>query len=643
MNRCRLFVLYLLVTAVLAANGQVQVVDSLLAVAKQASTDTVRARLIIRAAQASRGNDPKRTVELAKQALEISKEADFQWGIAMAHRVEAYAYYDLTEYPDALSQFDKALRGFEKLNDQAAVAAILSGMGAIFFDKGDDTKAIDYYLRGMKIAESINDRKRKHTIESNLGAVYERKEKTKDLALTYYERALQGFKELGRIEEYSTTSANIGEIHLEGGNLERAENYFTNAIEGSGETLNACFPLTKLGEVYARRGELTKSKEFHNRSIRIASGSDAPRELTEALIGLARVQVLEKDYTGAIVTYGKSLNISKSLDLAYHRRDAYHELARLHALLGHYQDAFRYQLKLDALKDTLFNTDEQNKIQQLQFNFDLDQKQTQLDLKDLRIRQQEYVGYGAAIFAVLLAVIAIIIWQRYAFARKTNAIIQAERDRSKDLLLNILPEETAHELETSGFAKTRYYDQASVLFTDFKGFSTIAGKLTPQALVSELNTYFIGFDEITGEHNLEKIKTIGDAYMCAGGLPTPDKDHAINAVRAALAMQRFMQKEINHRMAEGLQPWELRIGVHTGPVVAGVVGKKKYAYDIWGDAVNIASRMESTGEPGKVNISSATYELVKNHFRCTYRGKLSAKNVGEIDMYFVEEELLPVQ
>ena len=613
-------------------------------VAQRTESDTAKVRLIISAAQASRGIDSRKSVALAKQALEIAKKADFQWGIAMAHRVEGYAFYDLSEYPEALSQLEKALNGFEKLNDQTAIAAILNGMGAIFFEKGDDTKAIELYLKGMKIAEAVGDRKRKHTIETNLGAVYQRKEKTRDQAIIYYERALQGFKDLGRMEDYRFTSANIGEIHLDNDSLKLAEKYFLNALEGTDNSLNDCFPLTKLGDLYARRGEFNKAEGFQNRSIRIAEKMDGPMQLTDALISRARLQVLKKDYAGAIETYGRSLTISKSLELAYNRRDIYKELARLHGLLGNFKEAFNYQLKLDGLKDTLFNTDEQNKIQQLQFNFDLGQKQAQLDLKDLRIRQQEYIGYGAAVFVLLLAVIAIVIWRQYSYARKTNAIIQAERDRSKELLFNILPEETAHELETNGFAKTRYYEQVSVLFTDFKGFSTIAGKLTPQALVAELNDYFVTFDMITDKNNLEKIKTIGDAYMCAGGLPTPDSNHAVNAVRAALAMQQFMQKQIKHRIAEGLQPWELRVGVHTGSVVAGVVGKKKYAYDIWGDTVNIASRMESTGEAGKVNISAATYEMVKDHFRCTYRGKLSAKNVGEIDMYFVEEEIiLPVK
>jgi adenylate cyclase len=204
------------------------------------------------------------------------------------------------------------------------------------------------------------------------------------------------------------------------------------------------------------------------------------------------------------------------------------------------------------------------------------------------------------------------------------------------LLLNILPEETAKELETQGHAQTRYYENVSVLFTDFKGFSSIAGKLTPQELVAELNEYFVAFDEIVERHGLEKIKTIGDAYMCAGGIPVPNETHPLNALEAALEMQEFMAARNAVLQSKGLHGWELRIGIHTGPIVAGVVGKKKYAYDIWGDTVNIASRMESNGEPGKVNISSSTYQQIKDKYQCLYRGKISAKNIGEVDMYFVD-------
>jgi class 3 adenylate cyclase len=163
--------------------------------------------------------------------------------------------------------------------------------------------------------------------------------------------------------------------------------------------------------------------------------------------------------------------------------------------------------------------------------------------------------------------------------------------------------------------------------------------MTPQEIVSELNSCFVAFDEIVDKYNLEKIKTIGDSYMCAGGIPTPNRTHPIDMVKAGIEMVEHMKWRNDQRIALGLQPWELRVGIHVGPVAAGVVGKKKYAYDIWGSTVNIASRMESNGAPGQVNISSGAYELIKDKFFCQHRGKIYAKNIGEIDMYFVEGEI----
>jgi adenylate cyclase len=195
----------------------------------------------------------------------------------------------------------------------------------------------------------------------------------------------------------------------------------------------------------------------------------------------------------------------------------------------------------------------------------------------------------------------------------------------------------AHELRTKGEAKPRYYENVSVLFTDFKGFTMIADKLSPGELVEELNACFIAFDDIIVRNNLEKIKTIGDSYMCAGGIPTYDEKHIFNIVKASLEIQDYIAKTNATRATNGAVPWDIRIGIHVGPIVAGVVGKKKYAYDIWGSTVNVASRMESNGVPGQVNISAAVYERIKDVYPCTYRGKIYAKNVGEIDMYLIDQ------
>jgi guanylate cyclase len=235
----------------------------------------------------------------------------------------------------------------------------------------------------------------------------------------------------------------------------------------------------------------------------------------------------------------------------------------------------------------------------------------------------------------IIAVGSLIFMMVFYFVRKKN-FFQA---RSESLLLNILPREIAEELKSNGKADAKHFDEVTVMFTDFKNFTQIAEKLTPVELVNEIDTIFKAFDKIVGEHNIEKIKTIGDSYMCVGGLPIPNTTHACDVVMAAMKIQKFIEQLIQKRRSEGKDPFEIRIGVHTGPVVAGIVGQTKFAYDIWGDTVNLASRMESSGEPGKLNISGSTYELVKHRFHCKYRGKVKAKNKGEVDMYFVEYDI----
>jgi class 3 adenylate cyclase len=213
--------------------------------------------------------------------------------------------------------------------------------------------------------------------------------------------------------------------------------------------------------------------------------------------------------------------------------------------------------------------------------------------------------------------------------------LHAERRKSEELLLNTLPRKIADELKQTGKVKPVYYQSASILFTDFKDFTKLAEQLTPEELVDELDYCFSSFDMLIEAHNLEKLKTIGDSYMCVGGIPTPHPTHAIDAVLAALQIQAFMGWRRQEKIQNNQPYWEIRIGIHSGPLLAGVIGKKKFTYDVWGDAVNIASRMESSSLPGAINISQSTFELVKDFFDCEYRGKIAVKNKGDIDMYFV--------
>ena len=218
---------------------------------------------------------------------------------------------------------------------------------------------------------------------------------------------------------------------------------------------------------------------------------------------------------------------------------------------------------------------------------------------------------------------------------RTTALRQ-EKQKSDDLLLNILPAEVAEELKISGTSVARLFDEVTVLFTDFVNFTIASEVLTPQQLVTELDTCFREFDRIIGKHGIEKIKTVGDAYLAVAGLPTADPNHAENVVRAAMEINEFIHNRISER---GDNAFRIRIGIHSGNVVAGIVGVKKFAYDIWGDTVNTAARLEQNSEAGKINISEVTHELVKDKFNCTYRGEIEAKNKGMLKMYFVEEPI----
>ncbi len=219
---------------------------------------------------------------------------------------------------------------------------------------------------------------------------------------------------------------------------------------------------------------------------------------------------------------------------------------------------------------------------------------------------------------------------------KSRDIIEEEREKSESLLLNILPKETALELKQSGVATPKHYKKVTILFSDFSGFTRISRNMTPEDLINELNDCFRAFDEIMNEFGLEKIKTIGDGYMAAGGIPIANDTNPIDVTKAALKINEYMIQRSNAKRAAGITYWDTRIGLHTGKVIAGVVGTRKFAYDIWGDSVNTASRMESGGEIGRVNISQDTYDLVKDNFDCTYRGEIEIKNRGKMGMYFVD-------
>jgi adenylate cyclase len=312
--------------------------------------------------------------------------------------------------------------------------------------------------------------------------------------------------------------------------------------------------------------------------------------------------------------------------------------------LGKPDSAYQALRSFVALNDSLLNTEKVKAIADMQEKYETEKKvrtikELEVENLDSRLKSESLRRTRNIYLFSALGILGLAagLWSRLRYTRRSRRAIQKEKDVSEGLLLNILPAEVAKELKEKGHAEAQLIDEVTVLFTDFKGFTAMSETLTPQALVHDLNICFSEFDHIMATYGIEKIKTIGDAYMAACGLPLPNDKHAEQMIRAAFEMRDFVEAGKARKIAAGLPYFEVRIGIHTGPVVAGIVGVKKFQYDIWGDTVNTASRMESSGEVGLINISETTYELVRDNtdFSFTSRGKIEAKGKGAMDMYFV--------
>ena len=260
-------------------------------------------------------------------------------------------------------------------------------------------------------------------------------------------------------------------------------------------------------------------------------------------------------------------------------------------------------------------------------------QKNELDQKNRDIDQKNRERYFYILGILSLLAISILAYRTIINQKKFNRALVKEKKRSEDLLLNILPAEVAEELKEKGYADAKQFFDVTVLFTDFVSFTSAAELMLPHELVGELHICFKAFDEISGKYQIEKIKTIGDSYMAVSGLPVPNAGHANNIVAAAIEIRNFMQQR---KRELGNKTFGIRIGINSGNVVAGIVGARKFSYDIWGDTVNIASRIEQNSEEGKINISETTYQLIKNTYKCIHRGKIEAKNKGSIDMYYLE-------
>lgn len=639
----------LLFSAVLGFSSVAQdkLMDSLQSALTAQKEDTSRVNTLLLISKTYLGSSPDDAIAYGHKARDLAVKLQFKKGEAYALKNIGIGYYVQAKYIETLDYWQKSKAIFEAINDKTGVANILNNMGAIYSNQADDSKALDYYLQSLKLSEEIGDKLRMSTAMQNIGNIYANKSATYNKALGYLLRALPLSKELNYTDGIVTINTNLGEVNFKMGRVDSALYYYKSALKVSekNESVSTTFILNNIGEAYAKKGEYALAIRFQQKAIDLAKKLNAKLYVSKSLLGLADTYFQQGNIKSAFDAYKEAEVLAKEVHASYELKDAYEGLALTSAKMGDYANAFTYQGLFANFKDTLYNIEADKKLSSLQFDFDIEKKQGEINLltkdkklSEMQLTKEKVLKNALAVGIGLILIIAFVIYRNYRIKAKTNKILDKQKVQIENLLLNILPSDVAQELQATGQATPRHYESVSVLFTDFKGFTLIADKMPPGKLVEELNICFMAFDNIIEKNGLEKIKTIGDSYMCAGGIPRTDETHPYRIVKAGLEIQQYIKENNERRQNLGLEGWDIRIGIHVGPVVAGVVGKKKYAYDIWGSTVNIASRMESNGYPGQVNISSTTYELVKDKFACKHRGKIYAKNVGEIDMYFVEGE-----
>ncbi len=543
-------------------------------------------------------------------------------------------------YDSALVVLARAIRIQSALRDTLQLANAHNSLGSTYLEQGDLHRALDAYRMALKHSGSLGDSAAMANTEGNLGTVYA-KQGEYEKALGHFRMAANIQRERNDVPNLIIALLNIGGAYNEMGDTAQALSSLNEGLrlaQSIDDAHNMASALIKIGELYAKAGQHQRALAAFREGLGHTGRTGDPWSRSQLLTNEGEVLFEMGQPEEAARRGEEALALAKEHGIITPMRDAAGLLAKVYHRAGKYREALEAQLLFARLQDSL-NTEEN---QRAVIGFDLRRNYEKQALADSlgfvaekavqakEIQKQKVIRNGFVGGFALVALFAVVF-----FIQRNR--ISKEKARSEELLLNILPEEVAEELKAKGEAQAVQIDQVTVLFTDFKGFTSLSENLTPRELVRDLNECFSAFDKITEKYGIEKIKTIGDAYMAAGGLPLANTTHAVDTINAALEMRDFIEEGKQRKIAAGKPYFEIRIGVHTGPVVAGIVGVKKFQYDIWGDTVNTASRMESSGEVGQVNISEATYALVKDEPGLTFtsRGKVQAKGKGEMEMYFV--------
>ena len=625
-------ILTLCILSGFSLNGQVNL-DSLYTVWQdQTQLDSIRARAYTDYIwDGYLFSQPDSAFVLAEKLVSFGIDKHYLRAQYAGYTLQGVSWVNRSDFKKTLDYYNRALNIAEKMGERHALGVVYNNLGSLYHTMADYPKALDHYIKSLEYSET----RQISTTLDNIGRIY-KKQGNYQKALEYYNRSLRINQLKGDQGGEANVLSNIGEIYRDQLDYRDALDYFTQSLKiyeqlnhqvGIADTYNL------FGTLYYMQGESSTALDHYKKGLQIYKQIGNKNGIAVTLNNIGEIYQKQGAYDKALDYCQRSYEISVNIQSLFRKQASCMCLFETYKALRNGNKALYYLEKLDEVKDSLKAKEPIEKLQHMEFQAEAHLIQ---EAHEEAIQQKEKTRNISLVAGAFFLLLAGSFYTRWRYVRKSKASIQIEKDRSENLLLNILPKEVAQELKESGKTAPRTYESVTILFTDFQDFTKLAASIPASQLVVELNDIFGQFDDIMDEFGIEKIETIGDAYLAASGLPLENSDHALRCVNAAFRMvelldQRNATSEIN---------WNMRIGIHSGPVIAGVVGKKKFAYDIFGDSVNTASRIESNGEVGKVNISQATYELLKSErdLAFEHRGKIKAKGKGEIDMYFVTKK-----
>ncbi len=591
--------------------------------------------------------DFQKALQTIDQSLKLYKELNNHHGIGNCLNTIGSIYYYQGDYPKALSLYEQSIDFYQKALYKKGVSSTLNNIGAIYYYLGNYPKALDHYKKAVKLQEELRDQKLAASITQNIGGIYLELNDYPN-AMRHFQKAMKVYKDTSNKNAISQILNGIGEIYMKKGDYQNSLINLKSSLQLAEEIKNKqkiIESLFNLGTAYSFQNKYNTSLAYYNRCLLLSQEIKSMLYNSLSLIAIGSIKYELSDHTSAINYCKKGLKIARELSAISVQRDACNCLYKVYKSIDKKEKALVYHEQMNLFDDSLQVKQTSDKILNMVFEKQVlidsianVEKRRILEFEHQEVLQKKEKQRNIVLgIGLVMLIIALAIWGQLRYVRKSKALLQIEKDRSEHLLLNILPEEIAQELKQKGYVDAQDFDTASILFTDFKSFTETAAQLSPHELVEEINTCFKAFDTIIEKSGIEKIKTIGDAYMAAGGLPKPSINSVKKTILAGIEMQEFIAKRKLENENQKKPAFEMRVGIHVGPIVAGIVGVKKFQYDIWGDTVNTASRMESNGVIGKVNISQDVYHIVKNESTLSfeYRGKIDVKGKGDIEMYFV--------